>query len=139
MASTILKTLLLFSISSIDRDSKKKHYSKVLMQQGRVSVDADWNEQQAINQHRIETEALDVLGECGTSVNNDGFKITAKGSTLNIGKGRYYVDGICTRTIATTLRMIHNLTYQTPILTRHLEMQLGGLFTLRRGTELSLR
>lgn len=25
---------------------------------------------------------------------NDGFKITAKGSTLNIGKGRYYLGGL---------------------------------------------
>ena len=26
----------------------KKHYSRVLMQQGRVQLDADWNEQAAI-------------------------------------------------------------------------------------------
>lgn len=76
------------------RFDKEKHYSEVLMQQGRVSVDADWNEQQAINQHRIETEALDIIGDCGAPENNAGFKITANGITLNIGRGRYYVDGI---------------------------------------------
>lgn len=32
----------------------KKHYRRVLMQQGRVQVDADWNEQQAIRQRRFE-------------------------------------------------------------------------------------
>ena len=31
---------------------KAKHYSGVLMQQGRVQLDADWNEQQAIARHR---------------------------------------------------------------------------------------
>ena len=35
----------------------KKHYRRVLMQQGRVQVDADWNEQEAINQFRAEIEA----------------------------------------------------------------------------------
>ena len=30
----------------------KKHYSAVLMQQGRVQLDADWNEQHAIDRHR---------------------------------------------------------------------------------------
>ncbi len=73
---------------------KEKHYSEVLMQQGRVQVDADWNEQQAINKHRIKTEALDVIGECGAPVNNAGFKITEEGKKLTIGRGRYYVDGI---------------------------------------------
>lgn len=76
------------------RFDKEMHYSEVLMQQGRVQVDADWNEQQAINKHRIETEALDVIGKCGAPVNNAGFEITAQSNTLKIGKGRYYVDGI---------------------------------------------
>ena len=75
---------------------KEKHYSKVLMQQGRVQVDADWNEQQEINKHRIDTEALDIIGECGAPMgNNAGFEITIiDDDKLKIGKGRYYVDGI---------------------------------------------
>lgn len=74
---------------------KEKHYSKVLMQQGRVQVDADWNEQQEINKHRIDTEALDIIGECGAPMgNNAGFEITKDDVKLKIGKGRYYVDGI---------------------------------------------
>ena len=42
-----------------------KHYSRVLMQQGRVQLDADWNEQQSINQYRTTTEARDVIGFSG--------------------------------------------------------------------------
>lgn len=72
-----------------------KHYSGVLMQQGRVSVDADWNEQQAIHQHRVEVETRDVIGGCGTSSENNGFALTvSQDGNLHIGPGRYYVDGI---------------------------------------------
>ena len=56
----------------------KKHYSAVLMQQGRVQVDADWNEQQAINQHHQETEATDVIGKCGVPETKGGFAISLK-------------------------------------------------------------
>ncbi|MFB2976710.1 DUF6519 domain-containing protein [Microseira sp. BLCC-F43] len=72
----------------------KKHYSSVLMQQGRVQVDADWNEQQAINQYRIETETKDVIGKCGVPKQGGGFKIEDAGSDLTISPGRIYVDGI---------------------------------------------
>ena len=72
----------------------KKHYSQVLMQQGRVQVDADWNEQQAIHQHRIETEALDIIGKCGASEDNPGFEITGGIEDFTVGAGRFYVDGI---------------------------------------------
>lgn len=71
-----------------------KHYSAVLKQQGRVDLDADWNEQQAINRHRIETEAADVIGCCGAPSRSPGFRITTDGTTLLISKGRIYVDGI---------------------------------------------
>ena len=72
----------------------KKHYSQVLMQQGRVQVDADWNEQQAIHQHRIETEALDIIGKCGAPEDNPGFEITGGIEDFTVGAGRFYVDGI---------------------------------------------
>ena len=36
----------------------RRHYSGVLMQQGRVQLDADWNEQQAIAAHRALGHAL---------------------------------------------------------------------------------
>ena len=53
----------------------RKHYSQVLMQQGRVQVDADFNEQGAIHQDRVETEARDVIGPCGVPETVGGFEI----------------------------------------------------------------
>jgi hypothetical protein len=40
----------------------RKHFSRVLMQQGRVQLDADWNEQNAILLHYLRTLARDILG-----------------------------------------------------------------------------
>jgi hypothetical protein len=75
---------------------KTKHYAGVLMQQGRVQVDADWNEQQAIHQNRAATEAVDVIGPCGVPNDNPGFglQLTPDGNDLFISPGRLYVDGI---------------------------------------------
>ena len=39
-----------------------KHFSRVLMQQGRVQLDADWNELNAIVFHYLRTLARDVYG-----------------------------------------------------------------------------
>lgn len=72
----------------------KKHYARVLMQQGRVQTDADWNEESAIQEHRDTTTALDVIGACGAPVHDAGFAITTDGKMLTIGKGRFYTDGI---------------------------------------------
>jgi hypothetical protein len=88
-----------FSRQTFDR---VKHYAGVLMQQGRVAVDADWNEQQAITRHRTQTETRDVVGLCGTPLDPpafteaSGFRIglTAADTELTIGAGRYYVDGL---------------------------------------------
>jgi|GEM_PF-906097 len=73
-----------------------RHFSGVLMQQGRVLVDAEWNEQLAIQQHRAHTETRDVIGNCGTPKKEDGFKIsqTPHGNDLLISAGRYYVQGL---------------------------------------------
>ena len=38
-----------------------KHFSRVLMQQGRVQLDADWNEQVAIHHHFLRRFAADVM------------------------------------------------------------------------------
>ena len=72
----------------------ERHYRDVVKQQGRVDVDADWNEQQAINVRRTELETIDVVGRSGAPLHAPGFAITADGATLRIGAGRYYVDGI---------------------------------------------
>jgi hypothetical protein len=73
-----------------------RHYSGVLMQQGRVQLDADWNEQQNIHRHRMTTEARDVIGVSGAPLHSPGFKITTApdSKSLIIGQGRYYVDGL---------------------------------------------
>ena len=54
---------------------REKHYSGVLKQQGRVELDADDNEQLAIQHYRDETEAIDVIGQSGVPKKNDGFRI----------------------------------------------------------------
>ena len=71
-----------------------KHYNRVLMQQGRVQIDADWNEQQDIVKHRIETGTVDVIGRCGAPMHDAGFALIPDGNDLQITAGRYYVDGI---------------------------------------------
>ena len=75
----------------------------MLQQQGRVQVDADWNEQLAIQHHRTETESRDVIGLCGVPKQNGGFKIekTPDGSDLTISPGRIYVDGLLCESEAT--------------------------------------
>jgi hypothetical protein len=74
-----------------------KHYSGVLMQQGRVQLDADWNEQLAIQQHRTTTETVDVIGRCGVPKKTDSFLIKPAPHGVNdlqIEPGQIYVDGL---------------------------------------------
>jgi hypothetical protein len=52
-----------------------KHYSGVRQQQGRVNLDADWNEQVDIAAHRVERETFDVIGQSGAPRDNAGFQI----------------------------------------------------------------
>jgi hypothetical protein len=79
------------------------HYSGVLLQQGRVQVDADWNEQVDIVRHRDETTAIDMVGSCGGPLHDAGFALTCQGgdilagctgNEIRIEPGRYYVDGV---------------------------------------------
>jgi hypothetical protein len=74
----------------------EKHYHGVLKQQGRVDLDADWNEQAWLASHRVETETIDVVGPCGAPIGDPGFQLTpaSGGANLNISAGRAYVDGI---------------------------------------------
>lgn len=72
-----------------------KHFSRVLLQQGRVQLDADWNEQAAILLHYLHTLATDLIGEHGGPAGYQGFGITnGTGYDFPIGNGRYYVQGI---------------------------------------------
>src|SRR5712675_2104384 len=49
-----------------------KHFSRVLMQQGRVQLDADWNEQGAILLHYLRALAADLIGPFGGTGNAFG-------------------------------------------------------------------
>jgi hypothetical protein len=95
-----------------------KHYSGVLQQQGRVQLDADWNEQSAILLHYLRTLATDLIGEHAGPLASLGFEIITKGSAARldellpdserrrelhaalevgdavIAPGRYYVRGV---------------------------------------------
>lgn len=83
-----------FSRDSFDR---LRHYSRVLQQQGRLELDSDGNERQAIQLHHLRSLALHLIGPQGGPGNS--FKLTdtvdakpLKGD-FQIGKGAYYVDG----------------------------------------------
>ncbi|MEV5986955.1 DUF6519 domain-containing protein [Streptomyces sp. NPDC052051] len=77
----------------------ERHYSAVVAQQGRVQLDADLNEQTAIQLHQARTLAADLIGRHGGPSGATGFRIEYRGGThdldtLRIHGGRYYVDGI---------------------------------------------
>jgi hypothetical protein len=74
--------------------SKSRHYRAVRNQQGRVVLDADWNEQADITAHRFDTEALDLVGRSGVPKNNAGFLLSIVNGVPVISAGRAYVDGI---------------------------------------------
>ncbi len=100
-----------------------QHFSRVLMQQGRVQLDADWNEQASILLHYVRTLAADILGPYAGPGEAMGFGIVMKNTArleavlermepdearrkyladvLNgtennvvLGIGRYYVQGV---------------------------------------------
>lgn len=79
-------------------DDPEARYSGVLMQQGRVQLDADWNEQWLIQTRAVRDALRDMIGRHGGPVGDLGFQIlgpgASGGSLLRIGPGVYYVDGI---------------------------------------------
>jgi hypothetical protein len=74
----------------------RKHYTRVLRQQGRVDLDADWNEAVELFTRRDRIEATDVIGRCGVPEGSNGFKVEVlpDGSDLTVSPGRLYVEGI---------------------------------------------
>ena len=58
----------------------KKHYRDVLLQQGRVLVDADFNEQAELTARRDETTTADIVGNCGGPADNAAFRIFTQGN-----------------------------------------------------------
>src|SRR5258708_231899 len=71
-----------------------KQYTAVLEQQGRVSIDADTNEQAAIDDYLRRTETVDVIGSFGAPEPAPGFAITPSGNQILTRAGRYYVQGL---------------------------------------------
>ena len=53
----------------------ENQYTGVQLQQGRVLLDADWNEQVAIGVHRDAITTRDVVGPCGAPIGNAGFRV----------------------------------------------------------------
>src|SRR4051812_26215016 len=81
-------------------------YRSVLLQQGRILLDADWNEQAEITRTHDEIRTRDIVGRAGCSavpsgpgpyeiVDTTGAPPDGKAwADLTLGAGRYYVDGI---------------------------------------------
>src|SRR5262245_6024502 len=83
---------------SRERFDPARHYSGVRQQQGRVLLDADWNEQVDIVANRIEAEAADLIGPTGAPwhppATPRNFQVTANGTNFSIAAGHIYLDGI---------------------------------------------
>jgi hypothetical protein len=111
------------------RFAKARHYTSVLTQQGRVQLDADANEQRAIDEHLWRTETRDIIGPSGAPKDGGGFEISlASRNVLMISKGRYYVDGLlCENEQDTDYTQQQYLINPQPALA-------GMLTNLRRGT-----
>ena len=76
-----------------------KHFTRVLLQQGRVQLDTDWNEQTAILVRYLRSLAADLIGQHG-GPDEKSFAISpiSPGDGISrdfvIGAGHYFVDGI---------------------------------------------
>lgn len=113
---------------SRDTFNKGKHFSRVLLQQGRVLLDADHNEQTEILLHYLRTLAADLIGpfagpqnQCGFAISTDPSDFKAVGfdavpGDFLIGPGRYYVDGVlCENESWTTLTRQPSLPNEKPL------------------------
>jgi len=75
-----------------------QQYRSVVMQQGRVTLEADWNEAQQIASEELRNETLDIVGPAGTP--DDGYKVVLYGQPTHppydfyIRSGTMYVGGL---------------------------------------------
>ena len=73
-------------------------YSSVVMPQGRVQLDADWNEFLAEIARRIQAGTLDIVGRAvySKATTPNAFYISPSSApwVVNIGQGRMYIDGL---------------------------------------------
>ncbi|MFN0068289.1 MAG: DUF6519 domain-containing protein [Limisphaerales bacterium] len=62
---------------------RERHFSGVRMQQGRVQLDADWNEQLDLTAHLERTEALDVIGASGAPLHAPALRALDSAASLD--------------------------------------------------------
>src|SRR5438876_1185054 len=74
----------------------RKHVSAVLTQQGRVGLEADWNESVEVALRRLAFETIDVIGACGHPKHAPGFLVSVPGPGANVvlSAGRLYAGGM---------------------------------------------
>lgn len=83
-----------FDLSRVRFDARKDFFGLV-MQQGRVQLDAEWNEWVAQLSRRIQAGTCDTFGgNVVPRTTPEGFRIQTVGGALQIGPGRIYVDGL---------------------------------------------
>lgn len=69
---------------------RKRHYTAVHMQQGRVQLDSDWNAQADLAQYRSRIRAVDLIGRTGGPADELGFGLRAA-SGLVVGPDNHFV------------------------------------------------
>jgi hypothetical protein len=82
-----------------------KHYSGVRMQQGRVQLDCDWNEQIETQTRQQQLLTADLVGLTGAPQIGGGFHVAVStdGKQLLLSPGRMYVGGLlCELNVATS-------------------------------------
>ncbi len=83
-----------FDLSRVSFDARRD-FLGVILQQGRVQLDADWNEWVAQLGRRLQAGSLDGFdGAVVPRITPRGFEIQAAAGSLAIGPGRLYVDGL---------------------------------------------
>ena len=72
--------------------SPNRGYRSVVAQQGRVTLEADINEQALIASEALRVETIDVIGPAGTP-DPDGYQVSADAKGLLVNPGTMYVGG----------------------------------------------
>ncbi|MEY2548052.1 MAG: hypothetical protein QOD64_634 [Verrucomicrobiota bacterium] len=129
--------------NDITRDTfdRAKHFSRVLLQQGRVQLDADFNEQVSILLDYLRALTVDLIGPAAGPSENLGFALLASDNDINnatikppddaptllkrrqkekvlVTPGRYYLDGLMAQNDAYAMldgRVIAAITASEPV------------------------
>src|SRR5436190_7040997 len=76
-----------------------KQFTRVLMQQGRVQLDSDWNEQASLLLHQVRLLARSIIGPFGGV--GKAFAVTGldlQHGVVEVTAGDYFVNGIACHT-----------------------------------------